>query len=158
MEVAMPTLNMSDSQADIVERILREHDALRHKIHAIHSVLADHNPETSEIESLLRDFLNALVVHFANEEGDEFFGDIRAKSPTLAVTADRLSIEHRELLHEAEELCRFAECGSPSIPWWRELASRSSRFNQRLMHHECEENELMSKSHLLTANKCNEAK
>jgi iron-sulfur cluster repair protein YtfE (RIC family) len=140
------SLNFSTSQADVAENIIREHDALRHKVRAIHSVLSERDPNPGEIEALLREFLNALVVHFANEEDTGFFHKVAVQSPRLAETAGRLSVEHRELLHEAEELCRFAEAGAPSMPWWRELQSRCHNFNQRLMHHESEEHHLLQHS------------
>jgi iron-sulfur cluster repair protein YtfE (RIC family) len=143
----MPTLNFPSEESDIAENIIKEHDALRHKVHCIHSALYEQDPSPGEIEALLREFLNALVVHFANEEDDGFLRKVAAESPRLAKVAARLSIEHRELLREAEGLCRFAEAGAPSVTWWRELTSRCHAFNQRLMQHECEENRLLQKSH-----------
>jgi hypothetical protein len=65
----------------------------------------------------------------------------------LADRAGKLCIEHRQLLHEAEELCQFAAAGSPSMPWWRELRSRCHEFCKRLMHHESEENRLLQETH-----------
>ena len=47
-------------------------------------------------------------------------------APRLADKAGTLCVEHRELLREANELCRFAEAGSPSVQWWRELNSRAT--------------------------------
>jgi hypothetical protein len=139
----MTALKFPTSQNDIAEKIITEHDALRHKLHKIHDVLFEHDPRPAELETLLREFLNTLVVHFANEEDDGFFHNVSVQSPRLAQTAGRLSVEHRELLHEAEELCRFAEAGAPSMPWWRELTNRCHNFNHRLMRHECEESQLL---------------
>ncbi len=75
----MTTLKYPTTQTDIAENIVREHDALRHKLQTIHTVLAERDPNPGEIEMLLREFLNALVVHFANEEDDGFFTQVRRK-------------------------------------------------------------------------------
>ena len=67
------------TQSEIVERVMHEHDALRDKVQRIHSVLADPTPAQTEIDVLLREFLHALIVHFANEEDEGFFAEVTAK-------------------------------------------------------------------------------
>jgi hypothetical protein len=135
------------TQSDIVERIMVEHDALRDKVVRIHSVLAEPAPNKMEIDELLREFLRALIVHFANEENEGFFAEVTAKAPYLAGSAAKLCVEHRQMLRDAEELCRFAAAGSPSMPWWRELSSRCHAFSTRFMQHECQENKLLHEAH-----------
>ena len=134
-------------KSETVERIMQEHTALEDKIRRIHTVLAQPEPAQPEIDALLREFLTALIVHFSNEEDDGFFAEVSAHAPSLAGSAAQLCVEHRELLHDANELCRFASAGSPSMPWWRELRSRLHGFNQRLMQHECQENKLLHECH-----------
>lgn len=134
-------------KSPVFERIMQEHDALNAKIHRIHSVLSGPEPNEEEIGNLLREFLCTLVVHFANEEDEGFFTDIVSHAPELASSAAKLGIEHRALLQEASELCRFADAGCPSMPWWRELHTRCHGFNKRLMHHECQENKLLHEAH-----------
>jgi iron-sulfur cluster repair protein YtfE (RIC family) len=150
----MTAITSSQSQVDIAELILREHDALRHKLAKVHTVLAEPGPNSAEIETSLREFLNALIVHFANEEDDGFFMKIATKAPRLASCAGRLSVEHRELLKDAEELCRFATAGSPSVVWWRELKNRCDVFDAKLMRHECEENHLLQDARRLETGGC----
>jgi len=145
----MATAPIPPTQSEIAERILQEHGALRQKVHRIHSVLAEPNPNRAEIESLLREFLNALVIHFANEEEDGFFTEVISRAPQHTGRAGALCVEHQQLLRETEELCRFAEAGSPSMPWWRELNARCHEFSKRLMHHESEENRLLQEVHSL---------
>jgi hypothetical protein len=65
----------------------------------------------------------------------------------LAGQAGKLCIEHKQMLRDADELCRFAAAGSPSMPWWRELRTRCHEFSKRLMHHEHEENKLLQEAH-----------
>jgi hypothetical protein len=132
----------------IIERVMQEHDALHAKIHRIHSVLSGPMPDEDEIESLLREFLSTLVVHFAAEEEDEgFFTEVTKRDPTLVTSAAKLGVEHRDLLQEANELCQFAGAGCPSMLWWRELQTRCHEFNKRLMQHECQENKLLHEAH-----------
>ena len=120
---------------------------LRDKVHSIHSVLAEKNPNQTEIERLLREFKDALKLHFICEEDDGFFDDITSRAPRLSGRADHLSVEHRELLDRAGELCHFAEVGSPSMQWWRELSIRCHEFSKHLMHHENEENKLLQEAY-----------
>jgi len=140
-------MNRTISQSDAIDRVLQEHNALRDKVSRIHTVLASPEPAQDEIETLLRDFLNALLVHFSNEENEGFFDEVTAHSPRLAGQAGKLCVEHKQMLREADELCRFAAAGSPSMPWWRELSSRCHEFSKRLMHHEHEENKLLQEAH-----------
>jgi iron-sulfur cluster repair protein YtfE (RIC family) len=135
------------TQSEVIERVMQEHDALRNKVHKIHSVLAQPEPTRVEIEMLLREFMNTLLVHFSAEEDDGFFDEVTVVAPRLASQAGKLCIEHKQLLREADELCRFASAGSPSMPWWRELHSRCHEFCKRLMHHESEENKLLQEAH-----------
>jgi hypothetical protein len=136
------------SRSAAVEQVLHEHDALREKIKHLHSVLAGPAPNQEEVESLLRDFMLALIIHFTNEELDEgFFAEISAHAPRLAGKAGELCVEHETLLRDVDELCRFAAAGSPSMPWWRELNTRCHELTKRLMRHEHEENRLLQEAH-----------
>jgi iron-sulfur cluster repair protein YtfE (RIC family) len=140
-------MKRTNSPSEVVDRVLQEHDALRDKVRRIHTILAQPEPATDEIEASLRDFSHALLVHFSNEEHEGFFEEVTTHSPRLAGRAGALCIEHKQMLREADELCRFAAAGSPSMPWWRELSSRCHEFSKRLMHHEHEENKLLQEAH-----------
>ena len=140
-------MNRTMPQSDVIDRVLQEHNALRDKVSRIHTVLTSPEPAQDEIETLLREFLNALLVHFSNEENEGFFDEVTAHSPQLGRQAGTLCVEHKQMLREADELCRFATAGSPSMPWWRELSSRCHEFSKRLMHHEYEENKLLQEAH-----------
>ena len=139
-------MNPTITQSETIERILQEHDALRYKVRRIHSVLAEPEPTQGEIENLLREFLNALIVHFDYEEDEGFFDDVASHAPRLAGQAGKLTVEHRQMLRDVDELCRFAAAGSPSMPWWRELRSRCHEFSKRLMRHEHDENKLLQEA------------
>lgn len=134
-------------QPGVADRIVHEHGALRQKIEGINSVLSGPRPEPTEVDRLLREFLTALHVHFTTEESEGFFTAIVTNAPQHAERAGELCIEHRQLLHDADDLCRFAEAGSPSMPWWRELTGRCHEFNKRLARHEREEHRLMNEAH-----------
>ena len=140
-------MNGIKNQPAIIDKIIQEHAALREKLRHIHSALAEPEPAPEEIDILLREFLNTLVVHFSNEEGEGFFADLVARAPGLTGEAGQLSVEHRQLLHETTELCRFAAAGSPSIVWWRELSSRCHMLSRKLMQHESEESRLLQRAY-----------
>jgi iron-sulfur cluster repair protein YtfE (RIC family) len=135
------------TSCEIFEKIKQEHDALREKFRRIHDVLAGPEIAAEEMARLLREFHNALRVHFSNEESDGFFEEVTTHAPRLAGRADQLCVEHEQFRHKAAELYRFAEAGSPSMPWWRELKSRCHEFSKQLMHHESEENKLLQQAH-----------
>jgi iron-sulfur cluster repair protein YtfE (RIC family) len=140
-------MTSTKTKADVFDRVMQEHDALRNKVQRIHTVLARPEPTRDEIATLLHEFMSTLIVHFATEENDGFFDDVTAHAPQLASRAGKLCIEHKELLREADELYRFAAAGSPSMPWWRELHARCHEFSKRLMHHESDENGLLQEAH-----------
>ena len=133
---------------DVADRIRHEHDTLRDKLRRIHAALAVRDMEADEIAELLHEFQTALRAHFSTEEESEgFFEAVTAHAPQLANRADRLCLEHRELLQKAAELCRFAAAGSPSLAWWRELNSRCHEFTRQLMQHESEESKLLQQAY-----------
>lgn len=136
-------MNTPTATHEMFEKMHREHDVLREKLARIHDVVSGVVPAPDEINSLLTEFETALDVHFSTEETDGFFDEVTGYSPALAGEAGRLCVEHRELQREAAELCRFAMSGSPSMPWWRELAARCHTFSHKLMHHESAENRLL---------------
>jgi hypothetical protein len=105
-------MNQAITQSESIERILRDHDALRDKLRRIHSVFDEPEPNQSEIEVLLREFFSALRVHFIHEE-EGFFEEVTCHAPRLTGRAGELRMEHREMLRDADELCRFAAAGSP---------------------------------------------
>lgn len=143
----MNTASTPGLKPETIERLMHEHDELQDKIRRIHGVLSGPEPGQREIEELLREFITALLVHFSNEEDDGFFAEVSARAPQLADAAAKLCVEHRELLKEVNELCRFATAGSPSMLWWRELECRCHEFNKRLMNHESQENKLLHEAH-----------
>jgi hypothetical protein len=137
------------SSPQVLEKIKVEHDALRNKLGRIHACLVGPQIAAEDIVKLLREFRGALAVHFSNEEESEgFFASVTAHAPRLAHQAGRLCVEHEALLRKADELCRFASAGSPSMTWWRELSTRCQEFSRQLMHHESEENNLLQRAYL----------
>jgi hemerythrin-like domain-containing protein len=140
-------MNTTSTNHDTFEKMHQEHDALREKLGRIHDVFTGVDPSPSEIIALLQEFAEALAVHFSNEEVGGYFAEVISRSPELAGQIGRLAIEHQQLRHTAAELCRFATSGSPSMSWWRELASGCHAFSRQLMHHESEENQLLQQAY-----------
>lgn len=133
---------------EVCEDIELEHRALHKKLRAIHDVLASDLNARDEFVALLYDLRKALEVHFANEEFHGFFGEVIAHAPHLKRDADSLCVEHRDMLHTATELARFAAAGSCSNPWWHELRTRFDAFSDQLMRHESDENELLQRTYM----------
>jgi hypothetical protein len=131
----------------VFEEIEREHRALHQKLRALHDVLASDINARDEFVSMLHDLRKALEVHFANEEFHGFFGEVVEHAPHLKRDADLLCVEHRDMLHTATELARFAAAGSCSTPWWRELRTRFDAFSDQLLRHESDENELLQRTY-----------
>jgi hemerythrin len=140
-------MNASPTPGEVFAAMHREHETLREKLSRIHDVFTGSDPSRNEIRKLLEEFEEALVVHFSHEEEDGFFDEVVGYSPASAREADRLCVEHEELRKEAKELYRFATSGSPSMPWWRELAVRCHNFSRKLMLHENAENRLLQTAH-----------
>jgi iron-sulfur cluster repair protein YtfE (RIC family) len=132
---------------EVFEKTKHEHDLLRQKLGDIHEVLAGIEIGAEAIASLLGDFQNDLQVHFSNEESDGFFNELTAHSPHLLSRADKLCVEHGQLLHTVKELCRFATAGSKSSAWWSNLGAQWHAFSRELMHHESEENKLLQQAY-----------
>jgi hypothetical protein len=133
---------------EVIEDIEREHRALHKKLRAIHDVLSSDLNTRDEFVAMLLDLRKALEVHFANEEFHGFFGEVITHAPHLKREADVLCVEHRDMLHTATELARFAGAGSCSVPWWRELRTRFDAFSDQLLRHESDENELLQRTYM----------
>lgn len=141
-------MNSKPITHEVFDAMHHEHDALREKLGRIHDVIGGKDPSLEEIQRLLHEFEEALAVHFSHEEEEEsFFDEVASKAPSLAGEAGRLCLEHEELKKEACELSRFAASGSPSMPWWRELATRCHNFSQKLMRHESAENRILQEAY-----------
>jgi hypothetical protein len=108
---------------EILEKIKQEHHSLREKVRRIHDVLAGPEIAADDMTRLLREFHNALTVHFSNEESDGFFEEVTTHAPRLASRADQLCVEHEQLRHKAAELCR------PSMAWWRDSVRATNSAN-----------------------------
>jgi hypothetical protein len=144
-------MNISESviwtDHTVVRRIMQEDGALRDKLRHIHNAIVDVKPSAEEVEHLLRDFKRLLEFHFIHEEKEGFFQEVTNKAPRLAERAKILCEEHRKMLADSGELCRFAAAGSPSVPWWHELRGRCQEFSNRLKQHENEECALLQETH-----------
>lgn len=96
-------------------------------------------PGGLELEKRLEEFEEKLLVHFASEEAEEFFGTLMTDQPSFLQRAAEVEAEHAELLLELDAVLDCAQAESPS----RELAARLLRFLERLDAHEHAETELL---------------
>lgn len=105
----------------------------------------DRTPADPEPAALLEDFEDLLLIHFAAEEAEEFFGSLVTDQPRLLDRLSRLQREHGELAGMADELIEFAR----REPHLNELSARIECFLDRLDAHEHAENALMQELILL---------
>jgi iron-sulfur cluster repair protein YtfE (RIC family) len=133
----------SESSHEVMDRIRLEHEALRDQLRHIQQLLTKHPLPGNGVAGALHDFQSALLDHFWNEENNGFFDEVASQAPNLTPSAHKLCAEHQEMVHAVAELTRFAQAGSHSETWWRELKSRFQAFGKRLMHHESEESTLL---------------
>jgi hypothetical protein len=96
-------------------------------------------PGGFELEKRLEEFEERLLLHFAAEEAEEFFGTLMTDQPSFLQRAAEAEAEHAELLLELDELLDTGQAEAPS----RELAVRLLRFLERLDAHEHAEKELL---------------
>jgi uncharacterized protein (UPF0335 family) len=102
-------------------------------------LLEDRKPPDFEPASLIEEFEDLLLIHFAAEEAEEFFGSLVTEEPRLLDRVARLQDEHAELAAAVDELLESCHSEAPRT----QLAERIQRFLERLDAHECAENELM---------------
>ena len=96
-------------------------------------------PGGFELEKRLEEFEEKLLVHFAAEEAEEFFGTLMTDQPSFLQRAAEAEAEHAQLLLELDALLDTAQVEAPS----RELAGRLLRFLEQLGAHERAEKELL---------------
>jgi iron-sulfur cluster repair protein YtfE (RIC family) len=120
----------------------REHEEIREKLRRLHEMFSEMIQAPKEIKALVDEFEETLVNHFAHEEFGGFFDSVIHHAPQLEGEANRLCMEHHLLRSLVAELCEFAVAESPTLPWWRELASRCHVLSQKLIQHESAENAL----------------
>lgn len=135
---------MSTSTLDLDEfdRVHREHEEIRERLRRIHDIFSGMIQAPKEIRAILDEFEETLANHFAREEFGGFFDSVIHQVPNLEVEVNRLCMEHHLLRSLVADLCEFAASGSPTVPWWRELALRCHALSQKLIQHESAEHAL----------------
>jgi hypothetical protein len=96
-------------------------------------------PADPEPGALIEQFEDLLLIHFAAEEAEEFFGSLVTDQPWMLDRIGRLQQDHGELATALDELLEFAR----SEPRVTDLTARVERFLARLDAHERAENALM---------------
>lgn len=95
--------------------------------------------EDIALESLLDEFFDELLAHFAAEENEGYFGTFIEDYPELSVHVERLMAEHEDMVDAVERLRALSEDARRSADLGLALLSLLARFEG----HEHEENALM---------------
>jgi len=123
--------------------IMKEHADLRPLVARLREHAADlalgRRSENPDVESLLDEFFDGLLSHFAAEENEGYFGTFIDDHPELSVHVERLMAEHEEMVDAVERLRILGERGRRSSDLGLGLLSLLARFEG----HEHEENALM---------------
>ena len=149
----MPTPNSSESSRSeislIAEAVRDDHVELQRMITRLRGLCdaSQQGRTAAELDpaELLEDFEDLLLIHFAAEEAEEFFGSLTTEQPRLLDRIGRLQREHGELVGMVDELLEYTR----REPRHTELSARIERFLDRLDTHEHAENALMQELILL---------
>lgn len=144
---SMPALFAGATVPDLFARattILSSHPALRQTIEELRALSVRLEAEDMVLIDGLRECLdklaNQLVVHFAAEEADGYFGTLRAESPQTLHAVERLVSEHREIRAGLRALLDLIGRVDEM-----ELGRDIDLFIARLVAHEHDESALMSR-------------
>jgi hypothetical protein len=135
--------------AVIAEAVLEDHAELDKTVAQLRSLCValcgTHPPADPTPAALVEEFEAHLIVHFAAEEAEEFFGSLVTEEPRLLQRVERLQAEHHDMVQALGHLVDFAQGGPPGP----ELAVRLGNFLEWFDAHEEAENALMQEFFLL---------
>lgn len=140
---------LAGTLAVIAEAVLEDHAELDRAVLGLRGMCAvlraGHAPGSGEPAGLIEDFEAQLVLHFAAEEAEEFFGSLVTDEPRLLQRVEALQDEHGRMAEAVGQLLESAKSGAPGP----EMAERITRFLGWFTAHEHAENALMQEFLLL---------
>jgi len=96
---------MTRSAAQVVfEKMSRQHDALKGTWSAVRESLLRARIDQEAIQRQLQELKRQLDEHFQFEEAHGYFDEVLAEAPHLKREADRLRVQHGELLKAVASL------------------------------------------------------
>lgn len=135
--------------AAVAEAVLEDHAELEKIVERLRELcMALHTqPSSADLraESLIYEFEDLLIPHFAAEEAEEFFGSLATEEPRLLYRVERLQAEHVQIAEALDRIAEFAR----TRPAAQVLAARLTRLLDAFDAHEHAENELMQEFLLL---------
>ena len=127
----------------LIDEMLRDQQELRELITKVHRVLADRQESIGRVTQLMREVLERIQTHFADEEASGLFEQIAEHSPELGPLAAELRAQHDEISRMARELVAQASQGEAQTVWWDALARGFHEFSRSMIHHENLENTMV---------------
>ena len=129
------------------QEILGEHQAFCELVTRLYRILAEHTEPAGRVGHLLENLRERLEAHFHDEEQAGVLDEIARRAPQLAEMVQRLAAEHetfRNQLKGLEALLATEERLTPAL--WNQLETEFRAFQDRLMHHESVENDLLQQT------------
>ncbi len=134
---------------DLLEEVRYHHLRLQLLMRAIREVLtcranhASREPPHSAMLVLLADLNRELAEHFALEERDGYFAEVKSAAPRFDRHLQKLQQEHVRLLERARELLELAGKAVSAPRRWDAVAEGLRDLLTRVDAHEQAENELI---------------
>ncbi|MEW6071412.1 MAG: hemerythrin domain-containing protein [Planctomycetota bacterium] len=149
------TLRASSARPELLDRVLREHGALRIAARTLRALLdapASGGEErirswTAQVAESLRTLQGSLAAHFRMEEARGFFAELAAVHPSARGRLDALQAEHGEILADLQALLAALSALSGRAPALDRagLGARATEILGRLVRHESAETELIGR-------------
>ena len=133
---------------EFLEQVRYHHLRLQLLMRAIREVLtcrATHvarEPPHSAMLVLLANLNHELADHFALEERNGYFTEVKSIAPRLSRRLDELSDDHLRFLERARELLELAGKAVSTPKRWQSVATGLGELLTRIDAHEHAENEL----------------
>ena len=125
------------------EEILKQHRELKELLARIDQMLEKRAGSGAVVTGLLGLLGGHLAGHFAFEEAGEYFGEALQHAPHLIPQAKELLAEHAQICAIADAIAKEAASTPVTSGWWDSMAAKYKAFQQTLLQHEREEDELL---------------
>jgi hypothetical protein len=123
--------------------VLGGHEGLRGTVEGLRirciAVRSGDAAAVADLRERAGEFCQRVLVHFAAEEGADYFGTLSTESATLAQGIARLKAEHTELTRCIVAIEELARAGRPATVF----AEKLEKFLEQLVAHERHETSLL---------------
>jgi hypothetical protein len=134
-----------------VEHLIAEHRRLHTMLRLARSAILqcggpDRDATPEDILRVLTQIRSELAHHFAEEEAGGCFEEAVSRCPGLSAQADRLQVEHPELLRQIDALIAQTLDSRKSFESWLAFERQFDKLCEVLHAHEAAENDLLRRA------------